>query len=55
MLDTLKVIQGQMAAMNDSLMSLTGEVSRMRTEIDHFKDIKDSLEFTQGKLADTNH
>ena len=54
-LDNLKGLQDQMAAINSSIVSLTGEVSRMRCEIDHFSDLKDSLEFTQSKLADTQH
>ena len=54
-LENLKGLQDQMAAINSSIVSLTGEVSRMRCEIDHFSDLKDSLEFTQSKLADTQN
>ena len=54
-LENLKGLQDQMAVLNSSIVSLTGEVSRMRCEIDHFSDLKDSLEFTQSKLADTQN
>ena len=51
--DSLKSIQKQMDNMNHSLTSSTGEVSIIRSEIDNFVGIKDSLEFTQKQLTET--
>ena len=43
-----------MESMNASLVTLTGEVSRIKLEINNIQDLKNSLEFTEGKLEDVN-
>ena len=53
-MESLKSIQEQMFTMNQSLISLTGEVAQVRVEMDHLKDIKESLELSQSQLDSTN-
>ena len=52
---TLKNIQDQISNMNSSIVSLTSQVSKLQSDIEIIKDLRESVEFTQAGLTEVEN